>query len=507
MASSGPTEECWRSGCALGRTLMAGIFALVLAMGIGRFAYTPILPAMQERFDLSNAAASTLASSNYLGYLFGAILAAFVPAGRLQDTLLRVSLVLAAVSTVLVGLTTDFATWLALRFLAGLSSAGVFMFASAVVLGQLARRGRSGLSGRFYVGVGLGIALSGLIVLSLNGLLAGDPVAWRADWLCLGALSAALVGPCWAWLPNSEIAGKTGSGVSESADGVSESSGGVPAGTVLAMVLLCVAYFLEGGGYIVTGTFLPKIVEDLPGLGGLRTGSWVVVGLAAAPSTVLWARTAQRVGYVRALLLCYLIQAVGIALPALSGAAWAAAASAVLFGGTFVSIAALTLTYARRLVGMRAAGLMIGILTAAYGVGQVLGPLVAAALAEGPNGFRLALFAAASTVALGGLLMPVVELLWQAGKRYEENHAHDGNHSGLNSRYLTGCARRGRSTVTASRKEDLHDTKDQGHRDFGDRTPGRAGADGRRADYPRTRRRGLERRRTGLFGGRLLGAR
>jgi predicted MFS family arabinose efflux permease len=90
-------------GRELRRSLVAGILALVVALGIGRFAYTPILPAMQERFDLSNAAAGTLASSNYLGYLLGALLAAFMPAGRARDSLLRASLLVAAVSTLFVG--------------------------------------------------------------------------------------------------------------------------------------------------------------------------------------------------------------------------------------------------------------------------------------------------------------------------------------------------------------------------------------------------------------------
>ena len=183
------------------------------------------------------------------------------------------------------------------------------------------------------------------------------------------------------------------------------------------MVLLCAAYLLEGCGYILAGTFLPAIVEDFSGLRGLGVGSWILVGFAAAPSTMLWARAARRVGHVRALFLAYLAQTVGVVLPALSGAAWAAAASAALFGGTFVGIAALTLTYARQVVGTRRGGLAIGFLTAAFGVGQVLGPLVAAALAEGPGGFGPALVFASAAVALGGLLIPAVGLAGRAGKR------------------------------------------------------------------------------------------
>lgn len=161
-----------KSGRSLGQVLAAGVIALVVAMGVGRFAYTPILPATQGRFDLSNAAAGALASSNYLGYL----------------------------------LSTDFLAWFALRFIAGLASAGGFVLAAAVVLEELSRRDTSGLSGVFFSGVGIGIMLSGLVALPLNELLAGEPGVWRAGWLLLGTLALVLVIPCYAWLPRGEAA-------------------------------------------------------------------------------------------------------------------------------------------------------------------------------------------------------------------------------------------------------------------------------------------------------------
>ncbi len=90
-------------------------------------------------------------------------------------------------------------------------------------------------------------------------------------------------------------------------------------------------------------------------------------------------------------------------------------------------------------MGTRAAGLAIGLLTASYGVGQVLESLITVALAGGPSGFGFALFVAASPVALGGLLMPVVGLLWARGQApCEENHAHGG----LDSLYLIECAQK-----------------------------------------------------------------
>jgi predicted MFS family arabinose efflux permease len=401
-------EASMREASTLRRTLLAGVLSLVVAIGIGRFAYTPTLPVMQEAFGLSTAAASALASSNYFGYLVGAILAALVPPGRARGRLLRASLALVAATTAAVALTTAFPAWLTLRFLSGLAGAGIFVFASSAVLEQLSRRGKRELAGRFYSGVGIGIALSGLVVMPANAFLA-ETTAWRADWLLLGALAAAFVIPCWAWLPESGTAGdpdrRPGSGSEKVASAANKP---VTVGVPFVMGLLCIAYFLEGGGYIVTGTFLPVIVEGLPGLEGAGAGLWVLVGLAAAPSTLLWTRVASRIGRPPALVLVYTAQAVGVALPVVSSSHWAAAGYAVLFGGTVMGVVTLTLTYANEVAGTRRAGFAIGSLTAVYGVGQVLGPLVAAALAGGANGFGPALVAASTVVAFGGVLMFVV---------------------------------------------------------------------------------------------------
>jgi MFS family permease len=412
-----------RPGRSLPQNLVAGVLALVIAMGIGRFAYTPILPAMQERFDLSNAAAAALASSNYIGYLLGAVLAAFVPADRPQDMVLRVSLWTVAATTILVGLTTNFPAWFALRFVAGLAGAGVFVLGSAVVLDELSRRGQLGLSGILYSGPGIGIALSGLVVLLLNGLLAGEPAMWRANWLLLGILAFTLVFPCAAWLPLGKASDQRSGRVTGDAAPTKEevaASDLAATGATFALTLLGLAYFLEGIGYIVTGTFLPTIVESLPGLGGLGAGAWILVGLAAAPSTVLWALAASRSGAVVALAVAFTLQAAGILLPVVSPAWWAAAGSAVLFGGTFTGISALTLTYARRLTETRGSGRAIGLLTAVYGVGQVLGPLAAARLTIGADGFEPALVAASAVVTLGALLMPVMGFVGMINARHRK---------------------------------------------------------------------------------------
>ena len=137
-------------------TAITGLVALAVAMGIGRFAFTPLLPMMQVDAGLSVADAGWLASANYLGYLIGAASAAAVPLRAATGT--RAGLLGIALTTLGMGLTGGFWAWLALRTLAGIGSAWVFVFASAWCLGRLAAAGRSGLSGVVYAGVGVGIA-------------------------------------------------------------------------------------------------------------------------------------------------------------------------------------------------------------------------------------------------------------------------------------------------------------------------------------------------------------
>jgi predicted MFS family arabinose efflux permease len=401
MSKAGQTEPGERS---LRKTLASGILALVVAMGIGRFAYTPILPAMQVTFGLSNGMSGALASSNYLGYLVGAILAAAVPSARRQTFFLRASLLVVVLTTCLVAFTTEFWVWMAVRFVAGVASAGVFVFASGAILGVLASMDKQKLSGWLYSGVGLGIAISGVLVLALNKLLPMGYIAgWRADWIGMAVLATVLLIPCWAWIPRSEYEAARPKALPESI------TSRVRRRVFLTfLLLLSVAYFLEGTGYIVSGTFLVKIIEELPGLGGFGTSAWILVGLAAIPSTVLWAWAASRAGFVGTLIVAYIVQAIGVVLPVLSGTEWAAALSAILFGGTFMGIVALTITYAREVVPTQQAARAIGMLTAAFGVGQVVGPLMATGLASGPKDFGPSLVAASSALFVSGLLMLAV---------------------------------------------------------------------------------------------------
>jgi MFS family permease len=377
------------------KPLLAGMLALAVAMGVGRFAFTPILPSMRNAFGLSPSDLGALAAANYLGYLLGAIAATSPRLGRWQEPILRGSLLLVVVFTGLMATTHAPLAWLALRLLAGVASAGVFVYGSAAVLGWLARHGRAALAGWFFSGVGVGIAAAGLVVLVVQRLRIGGEATWRAEWLGVTLLAVALIGPCWAWLPREPVAGRARL----------RPAGGGRRWPSTALLLLGAAYFLDGVGYIVAGTFLVAIAGAVPGLAGWGAAAWILVGMAGAPSAVLWIRAGARFGQMPALTLAYLLQGVSLALPALSDRADAAALSAILFGGTFIGITALTVAEGRRLVPPERAASTIGALTAVFGVGQVIGPLLAGALAGEQGDFRLPLLVASAVVFLGALLV------------------------------------------------------------------------------------------------------
>ncbi|MCA9879238.1 MAG: YbfB/YjiJ family MFS transporter, partial [Thermomicrobiales bacterium] len=252
------------------RVVLAGMLTMAVVMGIGRFAFTPILPSMRDAFGLSATELGALASVNYLGYLLGALACATPLLLRWRQAVTRVGLLLVIVLTAGMAATTSMPVWLLLRFVAGLASAGVFVFASAAVIGWFVQQKRPELVGFFFGGVGLGIASSGAVILLVQRFTGSQ--SWQLEWLGAALLATLLATPCLRWLPQEArvtVAPKQ--------------SGAAPRGVSLPLFLLAVSYFLGGMGYIVAGTFIVAIVSAVPGLQDLGAGAWILVGLAALP--------------------------------------------------------------------------------------------------------------------------------------------------------------------------------------------------------------------------------
>jgi MFS family permease len=341
-------------------------------MGVGRFVYTPILPLMHSRAGLSTGAGANLATANYSGYLVGALTGILAPALIRSRTVLRASLILLTGTLAAMPLTHSTTVWSLLRLLAGVASALVFVVAAGSLLHHL-RDHPPHLAGWAFGGVGGGIALSGLLVLVLRS--AAD---WRTAWWAAAVLASLLAAASWNLRPQ------------EAPVAATDRSGATPR-THRWFGALLVSYTLEGVGYIVAGTFLVAAIgQESPGWVG--SGAWVLVGLAAVPSSALWARLGRRWSRPGLLLTALVIQAAGIALPALVGGTAAALGSAVLFGATFIGISSLALATGAHLRFPRS----VALLTAGYSVGQILGPLVVAPLLH--HGYHGALLLAALVV-------------------------------------------------------------------------------------------------------------
>lgn len=373
------------------RVVLAGMLTMAVVMGIGRFAFTPILPSMRDEFGLSATALGAMASVNYLGYLLGALACATPLLLRWRRAVTRIGLLLVIVLTAGMAATTAMPVWLLLRFVAGLASAGVFVFASAAVIGWFVQQHRPELVGFFFAGVGLGIASSGAMILLVQRVTGGQ--SWQLEWLGAALLAVLLAAPCLRWLPQeAPVAAPP------------KPRGAAPRRVSLPLFLLAVSYFLGGMGYIVAGTFIVAIVSSVPGLQGLGAGAWILVGLAALPSTPLWTRVAGRIGRMTALGGCYVLMSLSLLLPGLIARPAAAIASTILFGVTFIAFGALTVAEAQHLAPPGGAARTIALLTVIFGVGQVAGPLMAAFLASPGGDFRYSLLVA-GVVVLGAALV------------------------------------------------------------------------------------------------------
>lgn len=381
----GPANANLRAGSL--RILIGGMFGMMVAMGIGRFAYTPILPVMQRDLGLSHAVAGGLASVNYIGYLAGAVLCSFFPLLLRRSTVNIGALLASIASTFLMGATLWPEGWALLRGLSGFASALLFVVISIEVSEELTRRGHSHWIGVLYGGIGLGIALSGCMV-PLFEQLGG----WRYTWFGMGGLAVLLT------LAGVLLARKRGAALQIGAES------GTPRPDASDYRLLAAAYFCEGLGYIVSATFIVAMIGRTPGLEAFAPYSWVAVGLAAAPSTVIWQQIGRRIGVRPALMIAFAVQAAGIVISTGAAGVFTACLAAVSFGGTFLGIVTLTMTEGNRRAG-RDGRRTAAILTVCFSLGQVIGPPLAGRMADLRGGFSLPLLLAAIVVAAGGVLV------------------------------------------------------------------------------------------------------
>ena len=383
------------------RAALACMVTLAVAMGLGRFAFTPMLPIMLHEGKLQLEAGGVLASLNYLGYFLGAVSCAAI--GIQAKTMVRGGLVATAALLVGMGVLHSFTSWGILRTAAGVMSAWVFVFASGWGLRRLAETNSPALAGVIYTGPGIGIAMTGL--------LGGALGRWgsEAGWIGLGLLAVVLVASIWRVFDDGELPSAQGSAGAPSPQAGAAASPSARSDAVWLVAL----YGLAGFGYIITATFLPVIARQaLPG-SPWPDFFWPLFGLAIIPGALIGARAPVHWDNRLLLAAAYALQALGVVLSVAWPTITGFALGSLLLGMPFTAITLFAMRDARRLRGNAAAGL-IGYATASYGVGQIIGPLFAAPLAQRTGSFELPLLVAAAALALGSVLFAVV---WSKSRR------------------------------------------------------------------------------------------
>ncbi|SAK90293.1 MFS transporter [Caballeronia calidae] len=366
---------------------LACAVVLAVALGVGRFAFTPLLPLMLKSGSLDIRHGGWLASANYAGYLIGALSCAAI---RLDHArMVRLALASTIVLTLAMGLVHVFWLWAAIRFAAGVVSAWAFVFASQWGLRRLAELDANGLGGVIYAGPGVGIVATGLLGAAAAALAVPAPMVWIGFAVCSG-IAGALV-----WKAFARDAAPT-HGRARHAANVR------PAPARIDSTGLVSLYSLAGFGYIITATFLPVIARQaLPG-SPWPDLFWPAFGLALIVGALVAARLPLSWDNRLLSAACYLIQAAGICLGIVFPTALGFGVGSLLVGLPFTAITLFAMREARRLRGEAAAGLM-GYATAAYGLGQIVGPLVAAPIAEHTGSFSIALWIAVAALGLGAV--------------------------------------------------------------------------------------------------------
>ncbi len=413
----------------------SGMIALAVAMGIGRFAFTPLLPMMQQDAGLELAQAGWLAGANYLGYLVGAVAAGALPWS--VATQLRVGLAGVAITTALMAIGDSWAAWATWRFIAGLGSAIVLVSTATLCMGRLAALGQSSKAGIVFAGVGSGITLAGLLCMGMALAHVSSSTAWLVMGLMalLGTIAARRL---WASPASTSTSTSTSSssfssvpvptafeqpaadtakapGPQSRADGViadeisvrvsppravtvslddvtalpwhdgpgtndaslavlQAPSDGSARSVLLRHWRMIVCYTSFGFGYILPATFLPAQARQLvsdPAIFGL---AWPVFGIAAAVSTLLTSRLLQAFSRRKIWIVSQLIMAVGVLLPALWGSIAAIVIAALCVGGTLLVITMIGMQEAQARGGSHTR-ILTAAITAAFALGQLIGPI------------------------------------------------------------------------------------------------------------------------------------
>jgi len=361
-------------------TMFTGILTLVVVMGIGRFSLTPQIPVMISDGFLNLSSAGILAAMNYIGYLLGAIHVSRMK--RNHTVYLKTGLAAAMLVTLLSGATSSFLLQCLFRFVAGVGGAWALIIVTSWTQLELAAKNAPRLSAAVFSGPGIGITLTGVLAWIMSAYHFNSSEAWYV----YGAVALAAILLIFRRLPR-EL------------PGVQKKGAAAPAGRNLKVLLG--VYTLAGFGYILPATFLSQMAHAVFSSGGQAAFFWPLFGLSAVAGVLLVILFASMVNTRISLAFAMIVQGIGVAAPVVANNAAGLLVSTVLTGLCFLSIMQLSMRLARE-VSTGEMAKTVGMLTAGYATGQLIGPLVSSACVALFSSLEPALLLAAAALIAGG---------------------------------------------------------------------------------------------------------
>ena len=366
--------------------ILTGIAALTIAVGIGRFSYTPILPYMISELNLTTTEAGLIASSNYLGYLLGSLIPIFPQFPKNIRSIFIYSIFISIISLFAMGLTNTFEIFIFIRFIHGVFSAFVLILGTSLIVSHVQKRGKIFLGTAHFSGVGLGMALSAIVVSYLGFL----NFKWDELWFSIGILAIILSFQIIKFTPIQKAEVKYNLKSKHK--------------TNLGFSLITISYGLYGFGYVAFGTFISTMSRLTPGLEKTEPFVWFVVGITGIPSVFFWNWFGSKIGNDIGLFLANLILGLGVLFSVLINNEFGIFLSCILFGISFVPITSMCLLEGQK----RFSGSFIvstAILTFSFSIGQMIGPYLSGLLTDYYGSFFFSMIISGIVLIFGSLLM------------------------------------------------------------------------------------------------------
>ena len=367
--------------------LLAGIISIVIGVGIARFAFTSLLPSMLDNF-LDVTTVGLFASFNYAGYLSGALFSIFLKDINEKVKYFRIGIVLSIFTTLILATTLNETLWFVSRIVAGFGSAMVLIVGGALVMVKINYEDKTKAMGIHFSGIGFAIVISEL--LSQYALINGS---WQDAWMVL-FIFAFILSVYALYILSFDISVKKDAPKHHVSRDI----------FTPYVILLILAYFTAGVGFVVQATFLPDIINSLDGLDGYGSLAWLIVGIVGIPSAIIWMRLAHRYGSINIIIIAFIFQIVGILIPTFTNSIAMNLLSGALYGSTFIGHVALFMHYGGKLSGKNPV-IIMGAMTATYGVGQVSAPLYSISLFQKYGNYDMALYVTAFIVSFGILFL------------------------------------------------------------------------------------------------------